>query len=70
MKNSVLDWTAVPPLIATCRRRPLSTTQDGISNLGYIAKAAAENRHMVIDLTASGWTPKYCKIEKLCETLK
>jgi hypothetical protein len=70
MKNSVLDCTAVPPLIATCRRRPLSTTQLGISNLGYIAKAAAENRHMVIDLTASGWTPKSCKIEKLCETLK
>ncbi len=42
----------------------------GASNLGKIAKAAAKNGHMVIDLTNSGWTPKPGKIEKLCETLE
>jgi hypothetical protein len=42
----------------------------GASNMGKIAKAAAENGHMVVDLTSSGWTPKPCKIEKLCETLE
>jgi hypothetical protein len=25
--------------------------------MGKIAKAAAENGHMVVDLTSSGWTP-------------
>ncbi len=40
------------------------------SNLGKIAKAAAENVHLVVDLTNSGWTPKPGKIEKLCETLE
>ncbi len=38
--------------------------------MGRIAKAAAENGHMVVDLTSSGWTPKPGKIEKLCETLE
>ena len=38
--------------------------------LGRIAKAAAENGHMVVDLTSSGWTPKPGKIEKLCQTLE
>jgi hypothetical protein len=38
--------------------------------MGKIAKAAAENGHMVVDLTNSGWTPKPGKIEKLCETLE
>ncbi len=42
----------------------------GGSNLGRIAKATADNRHMVVDLNASGWIPKSGKIEKLCETLK
>jgi hypothetical protein len=42
----------------------------GASNMGKIAKAAAENGHMVVDLTSSGWTPKPGKIEKLCETLE
>ncbi len=38
--------------------------------MGKIAKAAAENGHIVVDLTSSGWTPKPGKIEKLCETLE
>jgi hypothetical protein len=42
----------------------------GASNMGKIAKAAAENGHMVVDLTSSGWTPKPGKIEKLCEILE
>jgi hypothetical protein len=42
----------------------------GGSNLGRIAKAAAENGHMIVDLTAKGWIPKSGKIGKLCETLK
>jgi hypothetical protein len=42
----------------------------GASDMGKIAKAAAENGHMIVDLTSSGWTPKPGKIEKLCETLE
>jgi hypothetical protein len=42
----------------------------GGSNLGRIAKAAAENGHMIVDLTIKGWIPKSGKIGKLCETLK
>jgi hypothetical protein len=42
----------------------------GGSNLGRIAKAAAENGHMIVDLTAKGWIPKSGKIDRLCETLK
>jgi hypothetical protein len=39
--------------------------------MGKIAKAAAaENGHMVVDLTSRGWTPKPGKIEKLCEILE
>jgi hypothetical protein len=38
--------------------------------MGRIAKAAAENGHMVVDLTSSGWTRKPGKIEKLCEILE
>ncbi len=38
--------------------------------MGKITKAAAENGHMVVDLTSSGWTPKPGKIKKLCETLE
>ncbi len=40
------------------------------SNLGRIAKAAAENGHMIVDLTAKDWIPKSGKIDRLCETLK
>ncbi len=47
-----------------------STVFIGGSNLGRIAKAAAENGHMVIDLTVRGWVPKSGKIEKLCDTLR
>ncbi len=42
----------------------------GGSNLGRIAKAAAENGHMIVDLTAKGWIPQSGKIDRLCETLK
>jgi hypothetical protein len=42
----------------------------GGSNLGRIAKAAAENGHMIVDLTVKGWIPKSGKIGGLCETLK
>ncbi len=42
----------------------------GGSNLGRIAKAAAKNGHMVVDLTVNGRVPKSGKIEKLCDTLK
>jgi hypothetical protein len=42
----------------------------GASNMGKIAKAAAENGHMVVDLTSGGWTPKTGKIEKVSETLE
>jgi hypothetical protein len=38
--------------------------------MGRIAKAAAENGHMVVDLTSRGWIPKPDKIEKLCDTLE
>ncbi len=42
----------------------------GGSNLGRIAKAATENGHMIVDLTAKGWIPKSGKIDRLFETLK
>jgi hypothetical protein len=42
----------------------------GGSNLGRITKAAAENGHMIVDLTAKGWIPKSGKIDRLCETLQ
>jgi hypothetical protein len=42
----------------------------GASNLGRIAKAAAENGHMVVDLTSGSWVPKPGKIEKTCEILE
>jgi hypothetical protein len=38
--------------------------------MGKIAKAAADNRHMIVDLTSRGWTPKPGKIDKLCVTLE
>ncbi len=42
----------------------------GGSKLGRIAKAAAENGHLVVDLTVKGWIPKSGNIGKLCETLE
>jgi hypothetical protein len=42
----------------------------GGSNLGKIAKAAAEKGSLVVDLTASGWSPKPGNIKKVAEVLK
>ena len=42
----------------------------GGSNLGKIAKAAAEKGSLVVDLTASGWSPKPGNIKKIAEILK
>jgi hypothetical protein len=75
MKSSASIWTATHPLSAAYRPRSMCTAQRqpefiGASNMGKIAKAAAENGHMIVDLTSSGWTPKPGKIKKLCETLE
>jgi hypothetical protein len=61
------DRSIPPPLTEHNNGR---TVFIGGSNLGRIAKAAAENGHMVIDLTVKGWVPKSGKIEKLCDTLR
>ncbi len=61
------DSSVPPPFTVHNARR---TVFIGASNMGRIAKAAAENGHMVVDLTSSIWTPKPGKIEKLCETLE
>jgi len=61
------DRSVPPPFTAHNAGR---TVFIGASNMGRIAKAAAENGHMVVDLTSRGWTPKPDKIEKLCETLE
>jgi hypothetical protein len=61
------EHSVLPPFTAHNAGR---TVFIGASNMGKIAKAAAENGHMVVDLTSSGWTPKPGKIEKLCETLE
>jgi hypothetical protein len=42
----------------------------GGSNLGKIAKAAAEKGLLVVDLTASGWSPKPGNIKKVADVLK
>jgi hypothetical protein len=42
----------------------------GGSNLGKIAKAAAEKGSLVVDLTVSGWSPKPGNIQKIAEILK
>ncbi len=74
MKSSVLDWIWAPPL--TSIPPPLTehnngrTVFNGWSNLGKIAKPAARNSHMVINLTVKGWVPKSGNIEKLCDTLR
>ncbi len=39
-------------------------------NLGKIAKAATEKVSLVVDLTASGWSPKPGNIKKIAEILK
>jgi hypothetical protein len=57
-------------LLQCTEHNAVRTVFIGASNLGKIAKAAAENGHMVVDLTTGGWNPKSGKIEKLCETLE
>jgi hypothetical protein len=42
----------------------------GSSNLDKIAKAAAESGSAVVDLTASGWSPKPGNIKKIADVLK
>jgi hypothetical protein len=42
----------------------------GGSNLGKIAKAAAEKGLLVVDLTTSGWSPKPGNIKKVTDVLK
>ncbi len=59
---------SVPPLFTA--HNAGRTVFIGASNMGRIAKAAAENGHIVVDLTSSGWTPKPGRIKKLCETLE
>jgi hypothetical protein len=65
--NPSLDRSILPSLTAHNAGR---TVFIGGSSLGRIAKAAAKNGHMVVDLTVKGWIPKSGNIGKLCETLK
>jgi hypothetical protein len=65
--NPSFDRSVPPPFTVHNAGR---TVFIGASNMGRIAKAAAENGHMVVDLTSGGWTPKTGKIEKLCEVLE
>jgi hypothetical protein len=65
--NPSLDRsTPAPPTVHNTGR----TVFIGGSNLGRIAKAAAENGHMIVDLTVKGWIPKSGKIDRLCDSLK
>jgi hypothetical protein len=63
--NPSLDCSTPPSLTAHNAGR---TVFIGGSN--QIAKAAAENGHMIVDLTVKGWIPKSGNIGKLCEKLK
>jgi hypothetical protein len=64
--NPTLDRsTPSPPTVHNAGR----TVFIGGFNLGRIAKAVAENGHMIVDLTVKGWFPKSGKVGKLCETL-
>ncbi len=65
--NPSLDRSTPPSLTAHNAGR---TVFIGGSNLGKIAKAAAENGHMIVDLSVKGWIPKSGNIGKLCEKLK
>jgi hypothetical protein len=40
------------------------------SNMSKTAKAAAENGHMVVDLTSSGWIPNLAKLKNCARLLK
>jgi hypothetical protein len=66
-RNPSLDGSIPPSPTAHNTGR---TVFIGGSNLGRIAKAAAVNGHMIVDLTVKGWIPKSGKMGKLCETLK
>jgi hypothetical protein len=65
--NPSFERSILPPFT---EHNPGRTVFIGASNLGKIAKAAAENGHMVVDLTSGGWLPKPGKIEKTCEILE
>ncbi len=52
---------AAPPTVHSNGR----TVFIGGSNLGKIAKAAAEKGSLVVDLTASGWSPSPVTSKKL-----
>ncbi len=59
VENIKMAWIPTPLLTITYRPRLLSTAPVGRyllggSNLGRIAKAAAENGHMTVDLAAGG----------------
>ncbi len=57
--NPSLDRSIPPPSTVHNTGR---TVFIGGSNLGRIAKSAAENGHMTVDLTAKGWIPKSGKM--------
>ncbi len=57
---------AAPPTVHSNGR----TFFIGGSNLGKIAKAAAEKGSLVVDLTTSSWSPKPGNIKKVAEVLK
>jgi hypothetical protein len=73
----VLVWAVPPPLFPTAYH-PLQLflpdTERSVfiedSNLAKVAKAAAENGSLVVDLTAGGWTLKPVRIAKVAEILK
>jgi hypothetical protein len=65
--NPSLDRSIQPPPTAHNTGRTVFIRG---SSLGRIAKAAAENGHMIVDLTVKGWIPKSGKIYRLCDTLK
>jgi hypothetical protein len=60
--NPSLDRSTPPSLTV---HNAGGTVFIGGSNLGRIAKAAAENGHMIVDLTAKGWIPKSGNIGNL-----
>jgi hypothetical protein len=49
-------YRSIPPLPTA--HNTGRTVFIGGSSLGRIAKAAAENGHMIVDLTVKGWIPK------------
>ncbi len=65
-----------PPLFLAQHSAPPTVHSNGRtvfiggSYLGKIAKATAEKGSLVVDLTASGWSPKPGNIKKIAEILK